>query len=167
MLTNSIKININSVDGTQNFARLFSQIIEPGTFICLYGPIGSGKTTFVQFVCKEFGIEEQVTSPSFVIINEYSSGIYPVYHFDLYRLEKEGIDTILSELEEYSTNNKAVTFVEWAGFSQNNLLDDRIEINFEYTEDFSDKRLIEICSIGNRYNTFIERLNSIIVNCEF
>ena len=156
MSKNQLKLDLN---GLKSFAKTFSSAIEPGILICLYGPIGSGKTTFVQLLGAEIGITEQITSPSFVIINEYYSGHFPVYHFDLYRLEEEGVQSILSELEEYSSDNKALTFVEWAEFSQNKLLEDRLEIYFEYDESFSDTRLISFKAFGLKANTILERLN--------
>lgn len=167
MLTNKLKIDINSLEGTAKFAKMFAKVLEPGVMICLYGPIGSGKTTFVQFVCRNLNVTEPVTSPSFVIINEYNSGKFPIYHFDLYRLEKEGIDTIISELEEYSSDNGAITFVEWAEFSQGNLLEDRFEIIFSYDNSFSDTRLIEIQATGPRPASLLERLKKEIADCKF
>lgn len=164
MRTENLKIDINSLNHTQQFAKVFAKLLDPGILICLYGSIGCGKTTFVQFVAKELGVTEQVTSPSFVIINEYSSGRYPIYHFDLYRLEKEGINTIISELEEYSSDGSAITFVEWAEFSQNSLLEDRLEITFSYDDDFSDYRLIEINGCGDKANNLLERLKENLVN---
>lgn len=164
MINNNLKFNINSLNETEQFAKVFANCIEPGMLVCLYGSIGCGKTTFVQFVAKELGVTEQVTSPSFVIINEYCSGKLPIYHFDLYRLEKEGVNTIISELEEYSSDDSAITFVEWAEFSQNNLLEDRLEITFSYDDDFSDKRFIEINASGNKPDILLERLKENFVN---
>lgn len=164
MVMNTLKIDINSLKDTEQFAKVFASVVDPGILICLYGSIGCGKTTFVQLVAKELQVEEQVTSPSFVIINEYNTGKYPIYHFDLYRLEKEGINTIISELEEYSSDNRAITFVEWAEFSQNNLLEDRLEISFSYDEDFSDYRLVEIQACGDKANNLLERLKKNLVN---
>ena len=66
-------------------------------------------------MAKHLNVKEKVTSPSFVIINEYLSGDLPVYHFDLYRLEQEGVRTIIDELTEYSRPD-VLTFVEWAIF---------------------------------------------------
>jgi len=79
-------------------------------------------------------VKEKVTSPTFVILNEYHSGILPVYHFDLYRLENEGVKTILDELREYS-EGKNVTFVEWAEFSQDEIPFKHLRINVTYRND--------------------------------
>ena len=82
-------------------------------------------------MAKSIGVEEKITSPSFVILNEYHSGVIPVYHFDLYRLEDVGVKSIIDELEQYS-EGKILTLVEWAEFSQNQIPFERIEINITY-----------------------------------
>ena len=92
----------NTIDDTAKLAQRFAKLIEKdGCFINLYGEIGAGKTACVKEVASAIGITERVTSPSFVILNEYHSANIPVYHFDLYRLENEGIKTIYDELKEY------------------------------------------------------------------
>ena len=91
----------NSIQDTEKLAKKFADLVkEKGAFVCLLGDVGAGKTAFSKLVCKHLGVKEKVTSPSFVIINEYKSGLIPVYHFDLYRLENEGVSTIINELEE-------------------------------------------------------------------
>lgn len=127
------------LEDTKELAKKFAKLVEDkGCFVSLYGEIGAGKTAFVKEVAKEIGIEEKVTSPTFVILNEYHGGKLPMYHFDLYRLENEGVKTILDELNEYS-EGKQLTFVEWAEFSQNEIPFDHIKINVTY-EDNDDRR---------------------------
>lgn len=128
-----------NLEDTKELAKKFAKLVEDkGCFVSLYGEIGAGKTAFVKEVAKEIGIEEKVTSPTFVILNEYHGGKLPMYHFDLYRLENEGVKTILDELNEYS-EGKQLTFVEWAEFSQNEIPFDHIKINVTY-EDNDDRR---------------------------
>ena len=128
-----------NLEDTKELAKRFAKLVEDkGCFVSLYGEIGAGKTAFVKEVAKEIGIEEKVTSPTFVILNEYHGGKLPMYHFDLYRLENEGVKTILDELNEYS-EGKQLTFVEWAEFSQNEIPFDHIKINVTY-EDNDDRR---------------------------
>ncbi len=128
-----------NLEDTKELAKKFAKLVEDkGCFVSLYGEIGAGKTAFVKEVAKEIGIEEKVTSPTFVILNEYHGGKLPMYHFDLYRLENEGVKTILDELNEYS-EGKQLTFVEWAEFSQNEIPFDHIKINVTY-ENNDDRR---------------------------
>ena len=125
----------NSIQDTETLAKKFADLVKnTGAFVCLLGDVGAGKTAFSKLVCKHLGVKEKVTSPNFVIINEYKSGLIPVYHFDLYRLENEGVSTIINELEEYS-EDKILTLVEWAEFSQNSLPFDRIELRIDYIDD--------------------------------
>lgn len=139
MTTNKYEKICRNLEDTKNLAYKFAQLIQgQGCFINLYGEIGAGKTAFVKFVAEAIGITEKVTSPSFVILNEYHSANIPVYHFDLYRLENEGVKTIIDELREYS-EGRQITFVEWAEFSQNEIPFNHIEINVTY-EDNEDRK---------------------------
>ena len=134
----SESVFVKNIDETKNLAQKFAKLVVEkaedkgmGTFVCLFGDIGAGKTAFSRFAASSIGVEEKITSPSFVILNEYHSGKIPVYHFDLYRLENVGIKSITDELEQYS-EGKMLTLVEWAEFSQNQIHFDRIEINIAY-----------------------------------
>ena len=145
-----------TLDDTKNLAQKFAQLIKTdGCFISLYGEIGAGKTAFVKEVAASLGVTEKVTSPSFVILNEYHSANIPVYHFDLYRLENEGVKTILDGLREYS-EGRQITFVEWAEFSQNEIPFDHIKINVTYEDD--DSRKYEFESFGNFCDEIITEL---------
>ena len=135
----------NTINDTKKLAEKFAPLIKDGCFINLYGEIGAGKTAFVKLVAEALGIKEKVTSPSFVILNEYHTGSIPIYHFDLYRLENEGIKTIFDELREYS-EGKQVTFVEWAEFNQDETPFEHLKINVTYSDD--DARIYEFESFG-------------------
>ena len=65
----------------------------PNMVICLDGELGSGKTVFVKGFAHALGIEDNITSPTFNIIKEYNSGELPLYHMDVYRLDKDSNDT--------------------------------------------------------------------------
>ena len=146
-----------TLNDTKELAYRFAKLIEDdGCFINLYGEIGAGKTAFVKKVAEAIGITEKVTSPSFVILNEYHSAKIPVYHFDLYRLENEGVKTIFDELQEYS-EGKQITFVEWAQFGQNHVPFEHIKINVTYEDDDSRKYLFE--GFGDKCTKIIEELS--------
>lgn len=151
-----IVINCKTIEDTRVLAEKFAKIIvKNGCFVNLYGDIGAGKTAFVRLVAEALGVKEKVTSPSFVILNEYHSASVPIYHFDLYRLENVGISTITDELREYSEGKK-ITFVEWAEFSQGELPFERIEINVTY--DDNDYRDYSFKSVGEKNQYIIEGL---------
>lgn len=145
----------NSLEDTKKLAQDFAGLIENGCFVNLYGEIGAGKTAFVKLVSEALGVTEKVTSPSFVILNEYHSAKLPVYHFDLYRLENEGVKTIADELREYS-EGKNITFVEWAEFSQNEIPFNHLKINVTYNDD--DARIYEFEPSGKGFDYIIEGL---------
>lgn len=149
-------ITTKNLDDTNIIAERFAKAVKnTGAFVCLYGDIGAGKTAFSRCVAKHLNVKEKVTSPSFVIINEYLSGDLPVYHFDLYRLEKEGVRTIIDELTEYSRPD-VLTFVEWAEFSDFELPFDRIEIRIEYIEDTV--RKFDFYAVGDTFKKILEGL---------
>ena len=149
-------IKCKTLNETKSLAEKFAMLVqEKGCFVNLYGEIGAGKTAFVRLTAEALGVKEKVTSPSFVILNEYHSASIPVYHFDLYRLEHAGISTITDELREYSEGKK-ITFVEWAEFSQGELPFERLEINVTYDDD--DSRNYEFKSVGEKDYYVIEGL---------
>ncbi len=151
-----IVIKCQTLENTKLLAQKFAELVqEKGCFVNLYGEIGAGKTALVRLTAESLGVKEKVTSPSFVILNEYHSANIPVYHFDLYRLEHAGISTITDELREYSEGKK-ITFVEWAEFSQGELPFERLEINVTYDDD--DSRNYEFKSVGEKNNYVIEGL---------
>lgn len=96
-------------------AKLAKALMPPAV-IALIGQLGAGKTRLVQAVAAELGVCEDVTSPTFVLVNEYRSGRTPIYHLDAYRLNDED-EFIELGVEEYFAGLGAagagLTFVEW------------------------------------------------------
>ncbi|MDR0677075.1 MAG: tRNA (adenosine(37)-N6)-threonylcarbamoyltransferase complex ATPase subunit type 1 TsaE [Holosporaceae bacterium] len=121
----------DSLEKTKFAAEYFSEFAKPGQCFALYGDLGYGKTTFSRFLiqCLNRSIKE-VTSPTFTIIQVYSSKIAEIWHIDCYRLKNEnefydlGIDEIMS------TN---ITIIEWPEIIQHFLPSDSLKINFSLT----------------------------------
>lgn len=142
-MKNNFEIICKTLNETKNLAEKFAKAtLKKGAFVSLYGEIGAGKTAFVKLVADSLGVKERVTSPSFVILNEYYSAEIPIYHFDLYRLENEGVKTIMDELREYS-QGKVLTFVEWAEFSQDEIPFNHIQVNVTYEDEDARKYSFE------------------------
>lgn len=102
----------DSPDKTKQIGEELGRCLKKNDVVALFGELGSGKTCFTQGLMKGLGVKDsKVTSPSFVLINEYS-GRLPVYHFDIYRLNntREVIDL---GYEEYFYGD-GVTIIEWA-----------------------------------------------------
>ena len=113
-------------DETINLGIVFAQSLNRGDVVALYGDLGSGKTRFVQGVCKGLGVHEHVASPTFTIVNEYTVGDLRIYHIDFYRIRslKEIHDV---GFEEY-VNDGGICLVEWADKAQELLPPRRYEI---------------------------------------
>lgn len=145
-----------TLEDTKALAEKFAHSVKnKGAFVSLYGEIGAGKTAFVKLVADALGVKERVTSPSFVILNEYHSASLPIYHFDLYRLENEGVKTVVDELREYS-EGKMLTFVEWAEFSQDEIPFNHIQIRVTYEDE--DARKYSFNAFGEENISIIEEL---------
>ncbi len=158
-----MKVECKNLDDTKKLAKVFADNLpDSGCFVSLYGDIGAGKTAFVRYILKELGVKEKVTSPSFVILNEYLNYRMPIYHFDLYRLENEGVKTIEEELSDYSKRN-VLTFVEWADFGIGALSLDRLNIKILYPEvleygENGDPRVFEFSASGLENEVFAKNI---------
>ena len=143
-----MKIKTTSLNDTKRLADIFTKSIpDSGLFVTLTGDIGAGKTQFIRYVLNNLDVKENVTSPSFVILNEYKSPRFPVYHFDLYRLEEKGLKSIVSELREYSKTG-FLTFIEWAEFAHDEIPNNSLKINVEYDENDIDIRIFEFSNMS-------------------
>jgi tRNA threonylcarbamoyladenosine biosynthesis protein TsaE len=124
------KIISKSEKQTEELGLKLAEELKPGTVIALIGDLGSGKTALTKALAKGLGIEEQVTSPTFTIIQEYSGGRLPLYHFDVYRLEGEE-DMYELGYEDYFYGD-GVCVVEWADQIKELLPKNTIYINIDY-----------------------------------
>ena len=132
---------LNALSDTERFAKAFSEEIDPGTVILLSGDLGSGKTTFTQFLGKSLGVKRHMTSPTFNIIKSYN-GKYKIHHMDCYRLEDSDEDL---GFDEYF-NDTDIALVEWPQFIAEFLPDEVININIKYLDE--SERLVEIEASG-------------------
>lgn len=128
-------------------AKKLADYSKENTVIALIGDLGTGKTTFTKTFAKEFGVKENLKSPTFNYVLEYLSGRLPLYHFDVYRLcSSEEIYEI--GYEDY-INNGGVALIEWANIIEEDLPKEYIRIEFQYATK-EDERLVEIKYIGNK-----------------
>ena len=154
-----MKIKTKSLNETKNLANNFAKCLSKrGLFVTLTGDIGAGKTQFIRYVLEYLKVDEKVTSPSFVILNEYKCDLFPVYHFDLYRLEQKGLSSIIPELREYSKENM-LTFIEWAEFAYDEIPVTSLRINVEYDKDDIDIRWFEFSDINNKNAEFLNNFS--------
>ena len=152
-----MKFIVKSLEDTKKLANaFFNSLNEKGLFVTLTGDIGAGKTQFVRDVLKFMNVKENVTSPSFVILNEYKTDLMPVYHFDLYRLEHKGLKSVVDELREYSKDG-ILTFIEWADFAYNEIPSNSLKIHISYDEDDINTRIFEFSDVANENGEFLNK----------
>ena len=105
---------VENLRETFNLGKKLSQKLNPQSIVLLQGPIGAGKTSFVQGIAKGLSISEEITSPTFALSHHYNSGKIPLIHIDLYRLENiiSAKEFFYSE-EEEALQKKAILVIEW------------------------------------------------------
>lgn len=121
-----------------------------GMVICLNGDLGSGKTLFTKGFASALEIDETITSPSYTIIKEYYSGEMPLYHMDVYRLEKDITSTGLTDY----FGRDGIVIIEWADMIKDYLPEERLEIKFTAVSET--KRVIKITPYGSKYEELCE-----------
>jgi len=126
----------------------------PNMVICLMGDLGSGKTVFTKGFASSLEVEEPVTSPTFNIIKEYTSGQMDLYHMDVYRLEGKVEDL---GIEDYF-NKGGVTIIEWADMIEDYLPEERLDIKFRLSDEDEDTRIITIIPHGQEYEDICEAI---------
>ena len=134
---------VENLKETINLGKKFAQKLEEQSIVLLQGPIGAGKTSFVQGIAEGLFISESVTSPTFALSHHYDSGTIPLIHIDLYRLENSLLaqEFFLSE-EEEANHNRAIMVVEWPQFIQP-IIDNYWHIDISYAK-----------NIGRHYKIF-------------
>lgn len=134
------KIVTTTPAATQALAEQIAQHAKPGLVIVLNGDLGAGKTTFTQGFARALGVRARVKSPTFNIMNSYTDGDLPIYHFDAYRLEETGAQD--QGFEEF-IGTDGVTLIEWAQFMAELLPQDRLILSFERIDDDARSIIIE------------------------
>ena len=117
------KITTKCEEDTMEIAQNIESEKFPNMVICLTGDLGSGKTIFTKGFAEALGIDENITSPTFNIIKEYTTGEMNLYHMDLYRLNG---DVKNLGLEEYFTKG-GVVIIEWADLIEDYLPEERLD----------------------------------------
>ena len=103
---------IYSLSKLENAAKEFLQFLNGHKVVAFHGNLGAGKTTFIQAVCKQLSVKENVSSPTFSIINQYQTQKNTIiFHIDLYRV-KDNEEAINSGVEEYIYSGD-LCFIEW------------------------------------------------------
>ncbi len=100
---------------TLQLGASLGQILAPGSILLLEGELGSGKTTLTQGLGQELAIQDTIDSPTFTLVNEYLEGKVPLYHFDLYRLDKvEAAALAIETYWEATEVDPGIVVIEWS-----------------------------------------------------
>ena len=142
---------INSVEDTTQLGINLGKLLKSGDIVCLTGDLGTGKTHITKGIAKGLGIEDNITSPTFTIVNEYETRRLKLNHFDVYRVSDP--DEIYAiGFDDYIFSD-AVSVIEWANYIEEILPQDFLHILIE--KDLSqgeDYRKITITPYGEKYN---------------
>lgn len=153
----NIEITTENQNKTMQIAQKIAKQLSKGDIIVLTGELGAGKTKFVEGFLEYFGLQDEISSPTFNIVNEYNSDDVNIYHFDVYRLED--IDEFYAiGGEEYF--EKGICLIEWGEIIQEILPKDYIQIIFKKDTLDENKRLLEFKVFGNsqKYINLLENL---------
>lgn len=130
-----MEIRINSLADINEAAKTFVENMGDGKVFAFYGKMGAGKTTFVKAVCECLGVEDVITSPTFAIVNEYTSATTgdAIYHFDFYRIKK--LEEVYDMGYEDYFYGGSLCFLEWPELIEDLLPEDATKVTIEETAD--------------------------------
>ena len=111
MQQNNFELVLKDLSETNKLGTKLGKSLIGGEVIELSGDLGSGKTTLVKSIVSASGSTEHVSSPTFVVSKEYKTPKFTIHHYDLYRLDDEGL--IANELSDHYVDDNSVTIIEW------------------------------------------------------
>ncbi len=147
--------NSKSENDTKKLAIKMASMLKKGDLIVLCGELGSGKTKFTEGFLTYFGLDNEISSPTFTIVNEYKKDDINIYHFDVYRLEDSSEFYAIGG-DEYFENG--ICLIEWGELIEDTLPNEYIKIDFSRDDSNENERILNIQSIGNKYDNIIDSL---------
>ena len=152
-----LKLISNSPIETIKIAKELAKFLSTGDTVVLSGELGAGKTKFTEGFLSYYNLEDEISSPTFNIVNEYPTPLSTVYHFDVYRLAD------LDEFyaiggEEYF--DKGICLIEWGEQIEDALPLEYIKINIDKSNSDDNGRILNIHAIGKKYENILDKLQS-------
>ena len=143
----------HSTEQTRRMGARLGQLFIGGEVLCLIGELGTGKTCLVQGIGRGLGVMDQITSPTFTLVNEYPGETLALYHIDLYRVtDVAGAFTF--GLDDYLYGD-GVCAIEWAEHVQEVWPDEYLLLSLRYTD--STKRGFTMRGFGDRYEHLVKQ----------
>ena len=130
-----MEIRVKDTEGLERGAAEFAAALGGRRHLAFHGEMGAGKTTFISALCRVLGMEDEVTSPTFSIVNEYQGAGKRVYHFDFYRIETPE-ETLDLGLDDYFDSGD-LCLMEWPEYIADFLPDDVTDVYISVEEDGS------------------------------
>ena len=152
---NHLQIISHNKEETLKIGKKLASLLTKGDTVVLSGDLGSGKTKLTEGILSFFGLENEISSPTFTIVNEYIKDDIKIFHFDVYRL------TDSSEFyeiggDEYFENG--ICIIEWGELIQDALPSEYIHIKFERDSKNENIRILNIVSYGKKYDDMLKNL---------
>ena len=142
-----LEFKSHSEEETRNIAKKFAEKLKVGDIVVLSGDLGTGKTKFTQGILSYFDLEDEISSPTFTIVNEYNAKDGTnIYHFDVYRLS-DSDEFLAIGGEEYF--EKGICIIEWGEMIEDVLPANYTKIIFGRNEDSLDERILKIENFGD------------------
>ncbi|MEG1004355.1 tRNA (adenosine(37)-N6)-threonylcarbamoyltransferase complex ATPase subunit type 1 TsaE [Clostridium sp.] len=152
-----MEFEVNSISETTTIGEALGKLVNAGDILCLTGELGTGKTHITKGIATGLGVSDNITSPTFNIVNEYDSGRLKLNHFDVYRVSDP--DEIYAiGFDDYIFSD-AVSIIEWANYIEEILPNDFLHIYIQ--KDLSkgeDYRKITLTPYGEKYQ-YIKELS--------
>ena len=152
---NNLEYISNSELDTMKLAKKLANKLNKGDIIILSGDLGTGKTKFVEGFLSNFNLQDEISSPTFNIVNEYEKDDIVIYHFDVYRLSDSSEFYEIGG-EEFFDNG--ICLIEWGEIIEDAIPAEHITIKFERDDSSENKRILKIYSFGEHYDKILENL---------
>jgi tRNA threonylcarbamoyladenosine biosynthesis protein TsaE len=146
-----VRIATVTADETIALGERLAAVAAAGDLICLWGDLGAGKTQLAKGIARGLGIEQTVTSPTFILMNEYE-GRLPLFHVDLYRLADAGDALAGGVIDDRQSNG--LTVVEWPERMGDVLPAGRLDVRIQGTGE--EPRQIDIVAVDRSYARYVE-----------
>ncbi|MBP3831187.1 MAG: tRNA (adenosine(37)-N6)-threonylcarbamoyltransferase complex ATPase subunit type 1 TsaE [Clostridia bacterium] len=155
-----IYIESNSPEYTIKIGNNLAKLLSKGDVVVLSGDLGAGKTKFVEGFLHNFGLQDEISSPTFNIINEYISSDNNIYHFDVYRLEDSDEFYAIGG-EEYF--EKGICLIEWGELISDVLPKDYIHVTINKDSNNEDLRIFEFkVNDDSKYINVLNKIKSLL-----